>query len=265
MTQRRHRLGLWKPANAGFLSRWTFLALLLFVSILGCGCAAGSGPARFRPKVSFGFHFDFLSCEASGVSVRCEPERRIRSDVWVDWLDRRWGWRSARFEGGTLPRELACSDQVLWFLFHWDGSEMVWLSGERDVRKWRGCTQPEPYQNFYFPLTAGPSNPWIPYKAAKGAEFVAVRFVPFYPDDQRPITNLPVVLLSTSGQEELLGTTDATGRIVLSKEVLKKKDGMYLLVNPPDEFDRVAVPLKDVLEKAGSYFREVFLVSVGFY
>ncbi|MEW5877499.1 MAG: hypothetical protein AB1751_05490, partial [Acidobacteriota bacterium] len=58
---------------------------------------------------------------------------------------------------------------------------------------------------------------------------------------------------------------DATGWIVLSKEMLKKKDGRYLLVNPTYDFDRVAVPLQQVLQEAGSYFRDVFLVSVGFY
>ncbi|MFZ5898526.1 MAG: hypothetical protein ACOYU7_05045 [Bacillota bacterium] len=183
----------------------------------------------------------------------------------MEWFDRRRGWRSGKFEGGTVPRDLVCGEGVDWLLFHSEGSEVVWLSAERDVRKWKGCIQPEAYQIFYFPPTAAPANPWIRYRAATGAEFVAVCFVPYYPDEPRPVSNLPVVLLTNNGKEELLGTTDATGWIVLSKEMLKKKDGRYLLVNPTYDFDRVAVPLQQVLQEAGSYFRDVFLVSVGFY
>ena len=265
MTKQYYGLGPWKASNTGFLSRPVAPVFLLFFIVLGGSCTAGRVRVQTRPEVGFGFDFDSLRCTARGVSVRCEPESRMWSDVSMEWFDRRRGWRSGKFEGGTVPRDLVCGEEIDWLLFHSEGSEVVWLSTERDVRKWKGCSQPEPYQNFYFPLAAAPGNPWIRYGAATGAEFVAVRFVPYYPDDPRPVSNLPVVLLSNNGKEELLGTTDATGWIVLSKEMLKKKDGRYLLVNPTYDFDRVAVPLQQVLQEAGSYFRDVFLVSVGFY
>lgn len=247
--------------NLNFLRR--SIPFLAFVLSMGCTSL------RYGPHPGMGIRFNlylqFLKCDKRGLAVRCDDYHDYREAITVSWLDTRRGWQSEKFPKGVLPRRLVCNEHVKWLLFRCEGSEATWLSWERDLAHWRGCrdVNAELEDFYYAPLPVAPAAAWALYAPSQGAEFVAIRAVAN--GDFRPLPGIPASLLTEEGNAESLGTTDATGLLVCSKEEMRKKHAAYILLEPTHDYERVAVGVSEVLERTGSFVREVRLAYVMFY
>lgn len=237
-------------------------ALVAFT--LNANCASTRSPQISASKIEFHLRMEFADCKTSGLGVQCESETDICEEVLVTWFDDTRGWGSRSFSDGILPSELVCSEHVGWLFFKCLGTEFIWLSGKDDLRQWEGCSVHGNSELFYAPLGVAPAGQWSRYMPASGAEFVAIRLVNSTPPFS-PVAGVPVSGLTFDGKEEVFGATDSSGLILLSKDVLKEKKVVFVLLAPIRDYHRAAIPVSDVLAETGSFVREVRLAFVAFY
>lgn len=237
----------------------TFLLLLLSMA-----CASARHPRGAEVGIRFHLNLEFLRCETMGLAVRCINDRDYRESVFLEWFDTSRGWQSETFPNSVVPREVVCSETVRWLLFRTSGSEVIWLSARDKLPSWKGCKEESPGEVFYAPLMVAPAGPWIQVAKAEGADFVGIRAsanAEFF----RPVPEVPVSVLTEQGDEEPLCVTDAFGICVFSKEALSSRHATYILLNPTHQYERVAVPVSEILQRGGSFVREVRLAYVAFY